>query len=97
MARALNPTLSVKIAVLVLSLVFLTACRGEPVPRDYQNHPPTMTDPATTKSETPAGHGMTQATPEPTTGVEGTAGPYEAVDPQPATTTTIPDTPPTTT
>ena len=95
MARALNSAVSVKIAAFVLSLAFLTACRGEPVPRDYQHHPPMMTDPATTKSETPSGHGMTQATPQPTTGVEGTAGPYEPVDPQPATTTTIPDTPPT--
>jgi hypothetical protein len=94
MARGLNSSVPVKFAAVVLALLSLAACRGEPVPRDYQNHPPTMTDPPTTKSETPSGHGIQQATPEPTTGVEGTAGPYQAVDPQPATTTTISDTPP---
>lgn len=79
-------------------LLSLGACRGEPVPRDYQNHPSTMTNPPSTKSETPGGHGLGNASPQPSTGVEGTTGPYEPVNPPAAgaTTTTIADTPPAT-
>jgi hypothetical protein len=84
--------------LIVVAMLALAACRGEPVPRDYQNAPPEMTHPPQTKTDTPAGAGMGQAPPQPTTGVEGTAGPYEPVTP-PAkpSTTTMPDTPPTTT
>ncbi|HEX6179563.1 MAG TPA: hypothetical protein VF057_14460 [Thermoanaerobaculia bacterium] len=82
---------------LLLIVITLGACRGEPVPRDYQNHPPTMTNPPATQSETPAGHGMGQAPPQPSTGVEGTTGPYEPVTPGADQTTTISDTPPVTT
>jgi hypothetical protein len=79
-------------------LLILSACRGEPVPRDYQNHPPTMTNPPATASETPSAHGIGEAPPQPSTAVEGTAGPYEQVTPPTngAPTTTIKDTPPAT-
>ena len=74
----------------------LAACRGEPVPRDYQNAPPAMTHPPQTKSDTPAAHGMGQAPPEPSKGAEGTSAPNQPVSP-PATKTSVPDTPPVTT
>lgn len=71
------------------------------MPRDYQNEPPAATHPPQTKSETPAAHGMGQAAPEPTSGVEGTAGPYENMDPPAEGTgapmTTMEDTKPVTT
>ena len=51
--------------------VVLSACRGEPVPRDYQNAPPAMTHPPQKKSQTPTAAGMPPAAPEPSTGVEG--------------------------
>jgi hypothetical protein len=68
------------------------------VPRDYQNHPPEVSNPPQSATAAPSANGGGQASPEPTTGVEGTAGPYEPVTPpaQPAT-TTLPDTPPTST
>lgn len=75
----------------------LAACRGEPVPRDYQNAPPAVTHPPATQSQTPSAQGMGDPPPQPTTGVEGTAGPYETITPPPQpTTTTMPDTPPAT-
>jgi hypothetical protein len=88
----------VKRTAVVLALVLLSACRGEPVPRDYQNAPPGMTDPPKSKAETPAGHGMGQAPPLPSTGAEGTAGPYQPVTPPVTSTTgtTVSDTPPVT-
>ncbi|HUP59113.1 MAG TPA: hypothetical protein VNA69_01700 [Thermoanaerobaculia bacterium] len=67
-------------------ILALAACRGEPVPRDYQNAPPDMTRAPQSSTQTPSQHGMGQPAPEPSTGHEGTA-------PQ----TTIPDTPPVTT
>lgn len=59
----------------------LAGCRGEPVPRDYQNAPPAMSHPPQSKTDTPTAHGMGQAPPQPSTGVEGTAGPYEQQEP----------------
>ena len=57
-----------------------------------------MTNPPTTQSETPSGHGMGKAPAQPSTGVEGTTGPYAPVNPGAAqSTTTISDTPPVTT
>ncbi|MFP5245350.1 MAG: hypothetical protein ACLGH0_01555 [Thermoanaerobaculia bacterium] len=83
---------------IVVAMLLLAACRGEPVPRDYQNAPPDMTHPPDSKKDAPSTSGMGQATPEPTTGVEGTAGPYKEQTPPPQpTTTTMPDTPPVTT
>ena len=75
-------------------MLALTACRGEPVPRDYQNAPPDVTHAPQKKSDTPAASGMGQPTPQPTTGVEGQAGANQPVTPT-APTTTMPDTPPT--
>ena len=73
-------------------------CSGEPVPRDYQNAPPAVTSPADSKLETPAQHGMGEPAPQPSSGVEGTSAPYEPANaPAEPVTTTLPDTPPTTT
>ncbi|HUP48290.1 MAG TPA: hypothetical protein VNA04_05820 [Thermoanaerobaculia bacterium] len=86
-----------KLAALALVLLFLGGCRGEPVPRDYQNHPSTITNPPATRSETPGGHGIGDAPPQPSAGVEGTTAPYQPVDPATDTrTTTLADTPPAT-
>jgi hypothetical protein len=52
-------------------LIALSACRGEPVPRDYQNAPPAATHPVTSSNETPTAHGMPPASPEPSKGAEG--------------------------
>ena len=92
MARALNRVFFVmRFPIVVVLVTALAACRGEPVPRDYQNAPPDATHPPATKTDTPAEHGMGEATPEPTSGVEGTS------KAPPAPTTTLTDTPPVTT
>ena len=84
--------------LLLVLAIALAACRGEPVPRDYQNHPSTMTNPPATKGETPGGHNLGNTPPQPSTGVEGTTGPYEPVNPTAGEqTTTVPDTTPVTT
>lgn len=85
-------------ASIVAAILLLTACRGEPVPRDYQNAPPDMTNPPASESATPAGGATGQAPPEPSTGGEG-PNPVNAPVTPPAqpTTTTISDTPPVTT
>ena len=65
------------------------------MPRDYQNAPPAVTHPPQSKAETPTQNGGGKVAPEPSTGVEGTAAPYEpASETQPAS-GTLPDTPPT--
>jgi cell division protein FtsN len=51
--------------------MLLASCRGEPVPRDYQNAPPAMTHPPLKKSQTPSQAGLPGPAPEPSTGVEG--------------------------
>lgn len=58
-------------AVLLAAILALAACRGERVPRDYQNNPPAMTHPVTKSSDTPTAHGMPGAAPEPSKGAEG--------------------------
>ena len=64
------------------------------MPRDYQNNPPAVTHPPQSKAETPTAGGGGSAPPQPSTGVEGTVGPYEpATETQP--TSTLADTPPT--
>jgi PBP1b-binding outer membrane lipoprotein LpoB len=85
-------------ASIVAAILFLAACRGEPVPRDYQNAPPDVTHPPATKTDTPSTGATGQALPEPSTGVEG-PNPVNAPVTPPAqpTTTTMSDTPPTTT
>ncbi len=83
--------------ILAALIAALAGCRGEPVPRDYQNAPPDMTHPPDSKKDAPSTGATGQAPPEPTTGVEGTAGPYKPVTPTDTSTTTMADTPPTTT
>lgn len=72
MACQLNSSISVRHFAVILVLA-LAACRGENPPRDYQNAPPAATHPAQTREESPAAKGMPPPTPEPSTGVEGTA------------------------
>jgi hypothetical protein len=88
-----------RVLIVVALLAALAGCRGEPVPRDYQNAPPDVTHPPDKKADAPATSGMGQATPENSTGNEGTAGPYEPVTPpaQPTTTTMEDQAPPATT
>ena len=98
MARRLNSAVSVKTAALTLAVLLLGSCRGEPVPRDYQNAPPAMTHPPQKKEQTPSAHGMGKVAPLPSSGAEGTAAPYQPVTP-PTTataTTTVKDAPPVT-
>jgi hypothetical protein len=57
--------------VCLTAIVALAACRGERIPRDYQNNPPAMTHPVTKSSDTPTAHGMPGAAPEPSKGAEG--------------------------
>jgi putative VirB-like lipoprotein len=82
----------------MLSIIaLLAACRGEPVPRDYQNAPPAMTHPPQTATQSPPARGV-QPPPQPSSGVEGTAAPYQPSNPPPKPqTTTMPDKPPVTT
>jgi hypothetical protein len=86
-----------RVSIVVAAIVALAGCRGEPVPRDYQNAPPAMTHPAQTATQTPSTNGGAQAPPLPSTGAQGTAAPYEPVTPpaQPGT-TTMPDQAPST-
>ena len=57
--------------VCLAAVVALAACRGEKVPRDYQNNPPAMTHPVTKSSDTPTANGMPGPAPEPNKGAEG--------------------------
>ena len=83
--------------LIVVAMLALTACRGEPVPRDYQNAPPDVGKAAQTQADTPSQGATGTAPPQPTTGNEGKAGPYEQMTTEGGTTTTMADTPPTTT
>jgi len=79
-------------------LLLVGACRGEKVPRDYQNAPPAMRHPPTSSAQTPTAAGMRGAAPEPSQGAEGaniTQKPASATTPDtklgnqaPVTTTT---------
>lgn len=60
-------------ALAVLGL--LAGCRGEPVPRDYQNTP-TNTRSTDDREDAPTAEWGT-ATPEPDATAEGTSAPYE--------------------
>jgi len=60
-----------RIAFAVALLALLAGCRGEKVPRDYQNNPPAMTHPVTSSSDAPSQRGMKGAAPEPSSGAEG--------------------------
>ena len=68
-------------------LVILGACRGEKVPRDYQNAPPAMTHPASSSGQTPAANGMPGPAPEPSKGAEGSNITQQPASPIPATDT----------
>lgn len=63
-----------KAAFVVVAL--LMACRGEDVPRDYQNTPPAVAHPVDDPAQAPAANTNT-AVPETSSGAEGTSGPYE--------------------
>jgi hypothetical protein len=78
-------------------ILLLAGCRGERVPRDYQNHPPAMTHPPTTSSQTPTANGMRGASPEPSKGAEGQNPTRQPVNPLPAGATTTQNAPATTT
>ena len=78
------------LTVLALA-VFLSACRGEPVPRDHQNTPSSATAPVDINPG--------NIEPEPSYGAQGTSAPYEtttladppaASDTAGATTTSLP-------
>src|SRR6266545_892505 len=70
-----------------LVVVLLAACRGERVPRDYQNNPPAMTHPPTSSTGTPTAHGMPGAAPEPSKGAEGLNPSRQPTSPIPPTNT----------
>jgi hypothetical protein len=79
------------------TLILLAGCRGEPVPRDYQNNPPAATHPVTGSAQTPTAKGLPGAAPESTAaGGVSTAAPNKPVDPT-AGTSTIKDQAPTST
>jgi len=82
-------------AFLALLIAALTSCRGEPVPRDYQNAPPAMTHPPLKQTQTPTAHGMPAASPQPSSGVEGGNITRQPSSPVPAT-PKLKDRPPTT-
>ena len=83
--------------VCLAAVAALAACRGEPIPRDYQNNPPAMTHPATTSSQTPSANGMPGAAPEPSKGAEGRNVDRKPVTPVPATPAKPPQNAPTST
>ncbi|HXA19396.1 MAG TPA: hypothetical protein VN380_20560 [Thermoanaerobaculia bacterium] len=60
-----------RVTIVAFSLLLLCACRGEKVPRDYQNAPPAMRHPPTSSAQTPSANGMPSASPEPSKGAEG--------------------------
>ena len=66
-------------ALYVLGL--LAGCRGEPVPRDYQNTPTNTR--STDRAEDAPGAESSTATPEPDETAEGTSAPYESASPSP--------------
>jgi len=70
--------------LLIAAALIAAACRGEKVPRDYQNQPPAMTHPPTSSAQTPTAKGMPAAAPEATSGPQGqTTKPVDPVAPTP--------------
>ena len=67
----MDPIGAIKYAKDSTLAMLLASCRGEPVPRDYQNAPPAMRHPPLKKSQTPSAAGMPGPAPQPSTGVEG--------------------------
>ncbi|HEV2718925.1 MAG TPA: hypothetical protein VG323_02815 [Thermoanaerobaculia bacterium] len=66
-------------------MLALAACRGEKIPRDYQNNPPAMTHPVTSSSQSPDAHGMPGAAPQPSKGAEGNNVTRQPTSPNPPT------------
>jgi hypothetical protein len=84
-------------AVVLATLALLASCRGERVPRDYQNNPPAQTHPVTSSATTPTAKGLPGASAESTAaGNVSTAAPNKPVDPTERS-TTIKDQAPTST
>ena len=71
--------------IVAATLLFLCACRGEKVPRDYQNAPPAMRHPPTSSAQTPTANGMRGAGPEPSKGAEGANITSQPASPDPPT------------
>ena len=63
--------ITVKRALVMTLVLAAAACRGEKVPRDYQNAPPAMRHPPTSSAQTPTANGMRGPGPEPSKGAEG--------------------------
>lgn len=76
-----------RITMLAATLLLLGACRGEKVPRDYQNAPPAMRHAPTSSAQTPSVNGMRGASPEPSKGAEGPNITNQPASPIPATET----------
>jgi hypothetical protein len=57
-------------------VLLLMACRGEKIPRDYQNAPPAMTHPVDKASEAPDTK-PSAVDAEPSLGAEGTSPPHK--------------------
>lgn len=99
MACPLNPTGRMKnswsVPVLTsLFLIALAGCRGEPVPRDYQNNPPAMSHPVDSSAEAPNAQTTGTVVPEPSYGAEGTSAPYTSTAAAQTSTATTPVLPP---
>lgn len=98
MAQALKLDPVMRTLIVVAVVLALAGCRGEPVPRDYQNAPPDVMHPPDSVTDTPAAGATGNAPPQPSSGVEGTVAPYELQTPtETPPTTTMADTPPVTT
>jgi PBP1b-binding outer membrane lipoprotein LpoB len=86
-----------RLAIAAASFLILAGCRGEPVPRDYQNNPPAATHPVTNSAQTPTAKGLPGPAAESTAaGNVSTAAPNKPVDPTERT-ATIKDQAPTST
>jgi hypothetical protein len=59
-----------RITTAFAAAALLVACRGERVPRDYQDSPPAVTHPVTSSRQTPTAAGLPNAAPE-STAAEG--------------------------
>lgn len=81
-------------ALCSLFLIALAGCRGEPVPRDYQNNPPALSHPVDSPAEAPNAPTTGTVVPEPSYGAEGTSAPYTSTAAAQTTTTTPPALPP---
>jgi hypothetical protein len=74
-----------RITIIAATLLLLGACRGEKVPRDYQNAPPAMRHPPTSSAQTPTANGMRGPSPQPSKGAEGGNITGQPVSPIPPT------------